>query len=121
MMGYCDNAWISDYNFAALLSRGKNVNLPKWHQPTNTRVALVGLDGNGGSTFGGFSTANTDLGGRQLQTTITDLEGRQSSTKATFASYDHLPGGIVMVQVDDDNVREIEIEEGGIRHLVTLP
>ncbi len=121
MMGYCDNAWISDYNFAALLSRGKNVNLPKWHKEPSRRVALIGLDGKGGATFGGFSVASTQLGGRQLPTTITDLEGRQSSVKATFASYDHLPGGLVMVQIENDDVREIDIEEAGVRHHVTLP
>lgn len=121
MMGYCDNVWISDYNFAALLARGKNVNLPKWHQATPKRIALVGLDGKGGATFGGFSAVTTELGGRQLPTTITDREGRRTSVKASVASYDHLPGGVVMVEVENDDVREIEIDDAGVRHNVALP
>ena len=41
-MGYCDNQWVSDYTYTALLQRGQFVNLPKWQDApvdANKRIA----------------------------------------------------------------------------------
>ena len=50
IMGYCDQKWISDYNFTAFWNRGKNVNLAM-------------TEGNAGGTFA-YDLISVDLDGR---------------------------------------------------------
>jgi hypothetical protein len=117
IMGYCDNQWVSDYTYSAFLNRGKNVNLPRWHGPKQ-RVALVGLDGKGVATFGGFRDAAMGLQGKRVQSRVTHHDGRVAPTDGVFYAWDHLPGGMVLVPVSDESVDTLELELEGVRHVL---
>jgi hypothetical protein len=92
VMGYCDNQFISDYNFAALLARGSNVNLPKWHAASDEPAFLVTFDAEGrgqGSTVASMPAAST---GSRTRVTVVDGDGSHDAQGMLFR-YDHLPGG----------------------------
>jgi hypothetical protein len=121
VMGYCDNTWISDYTYKALLNRAKNVNLPAWHEASSRpkqNVALVSIDGHGNGKWGGFSVAPSRAGGLALPTTLVDEYGRRETTLAHYYEYDHLPGGLAVVDVTDERVSEVEVEIDGVAHVV---
>jgi len=103
IMGYCDNQWISDYTYTALLKRGKFVNLPKWQDaPGDTeRVAydVISVDGAGQATWQQRVTREALRG---LPTVPVHLESHtgQRDVSGHFYRYDHLPGGWLLVPSD---------------------
>lgn len=119
VMGYCDNNWISDYNYKALLARGKNVNLPRWHEPTaRQRMAVVMMNGSGTATFGGVQTVPTGLSGKHLPATVIGAAGKARTTEAVFYAYDHLPGGMAFVPIEEEEPRHLEVKLDGVVHSI---
>ncbi len=119
VMGYCDNNWISDYNFKGLLNRAKNVNLPRWHEPTDRRrMGVVMMNGKGTASFGGVQTVPVGSGGKHLPATVVGSSGAPRATEALFYAYDHLPGGIALVPMDDDAPQHVEVELDGVVHSI---
>ncbi len=115
IMGYCNNQWISDYNFRALLTRGQNVNLPRWHAPARVPAILVGFDGAGKTTWGGATTAEVDLRGEHAPAHVIEPNGARRAVDAHVFRYDHLPGGLVIVPGADADAQRIEIDVDGRR------
>jgi hypothetical protein len=113
IMGYCNAPWISDHNYKALLARGKNVNLPKWHTPTRSRAVLVSIDGLGGATWSGMTELSELVRGTSLPGSYASDDGVERQTTAQYFSWDHLPGGWVLVPVKDVSVRRVTVEIGG--------
>jgi hypothetical protein len=112
MMGYCENNWISDYNFRALLERGKNVNLPRWHEGPRVPAVMLSIDGKGGARWGGETTMPTDLRGMKLDARVFGADGRVGRADAQMFHWDHLPGGIAIVPAERDAHR-IELMVAG--------
>lgn len=104
IMGYCDNQWVSDYTYKALLARGQNVNLPRTHAPTRVRAVMVGIDAAGNATWGGETTASENVRGATVPATVVRSGGARSAVTAQYFKWDHLPGGVAIVpaeQIED--------------------
>ncbi len=116
IMGYCNKQWVSDYTFRALLNRGKNVNLPKYHSNRSSAV-VVGIDGAGTATWGGETQASDALGGRAVAATLVRSNGSRTPAAARYFAWDHMPGGIAIVPGATDGVTQVEVEVDGQRRI----
>jgi len=112
IMGYCDNTWISDYNFRATLERGRNVNLPRWHGEARVPAVMVSVDGDGVAKWGGMTTMPIGLRGTKVSARIFGAAGRVGAADAQMFHWDHLPGGIAIVPAEADAER-IELMVAG--------
>ncbi|MEQ9322515.1 MAG: hypothetical protein RIF41_25335, partial [Polyangiaceae bacterium] len=104
IMGYCDNQWVSDYTFNALLSRGQHVNMPKWQEApaADERVAydVISVNGAGQAEWQQRITRETL---RELPTVPVHLESKTATrdVQGHYYPYDHLPGGWLLVPAGD--------------------
>jgi len=110
MMGYCDNAWVSDYTYSALFDRITAVN---GGQPAQQGAQASG-NGGGSSfrsvTFDGNGVATSvetiTLDKAPTRGAVRDVEYLGTSgqvmarAQAHVYKYDHLPGGIVVMPAD---------------------
>jgi hypothetical protein len=94
MMGYCQPEWVSDYTFAALGARGKNVNLPDWHGPTDVRTRAIMFDGSGHGTFQPLNNAPPRSLG-SIDVTIARGSDKHV-VGGNYVPFDHIPGGILL-------------------------
>jgi hypothetical protein len=121
IMGYCDTQWISDYNYSAFLARGKNVNLPRWHQGSEGRGdgkrahVVVAYDGQSASGWTEVDMARTQ-GSSVTVRAVT--ESGASDIRGQFFRYDHLPGGWLVFEKPATTVKRIETSIEG--RLVSL-
>ncbi len=118
IMGYCDRQWISDHNFAALLARGKNVNLPRLHEGVHEDGAFTATAEHTIAAFDGFgkTTWTTQpmarpIGKPTLATAIT--AAGPTMVEGHFFRYDHLPGGWFVFPKRDVRVERIELSVDG--------
>lgn len=118
IMGYCEQQWVSDYTYKALLNRGQNVNLPKMHGGTRVKAAMVGIDGGGNVTWAGETDASPNLSGRALKAAFIDGRGKRTATTAQYFHYDHLPGGLAIIPGLPAEAVNVEIEIDGAKRLV---
>jgi hypothetical protein len=116
IMGYCDNQWISDYNFANMLARGQFVNQPKLMVPEGERISyeLIAFDETGQARH--ERTIETHLEG--APTVPIHLSDR--NVEAHLYRWDHLPGGWLFVPSDRVVAGHAEIELDGRRIAVDL-
>lgn len=91
IMGYCDDQWISDYNFIALANRGKNVNLAQW-SPGPGSYRVVTFDARLKATVRGTVPADRFTGPPTTPIELTTDRGTRTVMGYAF-QYDHLPGG----------------------------
>ena len=98
IMGYCDNKWISDYNFTALWNRGKNVNLALREPPPQGYFGYdlisVSLDG---STEGRWTRPvrrRRPLVSGEALPVILDGE---KTVRGELFRFDHLPAAWLFV------------------------
>jgi hypothetical protein len=110
MMGYCDPAWISDYQFGKLFDRITAVNAGS----TNFRYGasapeetydLAHVDAEGAVSWQGQVRAAATLRGQALAARWINPARAQRATQAVattahFYAYDHLPGGMLLVKHD---------------------
>lgn len=108
-MGYCDFSWVSDYNYAALLARGSLVNLPRWETAPKNRAAVLSLDADGGLRFGHTVEVPQNLAGARHPARVREHGGAPREVEATVLSFDHLPGGLVIVPNVSEGVSEVEL------------
>lgn len=114
IMGYCEFQWVSDYTYAALLHRGALVNLPRWKEPApERRTAVIHVDAHGARW-----TRTIDSRTRGQHAAAVIVSGQRRSVEAAYYSFDHLPGGLAFVPIDDNAVEAIEIEIDGASMLV---
>ncbi len=95
IMGYCDDQWISDYHYAKLLNRGRNVNLPDWHGPAGgpQSYELITVEGRGKATFQKTVESRRPLSGRAVDVRVRTAGGALETRLGQYFAYDHLPGG----------------------------
>jgi hypothetical protein len=110
IMSYCDDQWISDYNFRALLMRSKNVNLPKFMSPgARVKHGLVTLDGEGAATWqGSVEREALDTRHSSVPVDVTLANGAKKRVDGAFYRYDHLPGGWLMFPTPSGKPRRVE-------------
>ncbi len=119
VMGYCQNVWISDYTYKALFDRVEEVYAPTLVslQPRRFRTVL-----DNGKTLVAHKTAETRrimLGGEERSVDVLDEAGVSvGSTRAHFYPFDHLPGGIYLVEEPEGAYRSMNI--AGAAHAVTV-
>jgi hypothetical protein len=98
IMGYCQNQWISDYNYKKLFTRTQNVNLPLMSFPNGLPVYdVVAFDGLGGVDFVENVKQNRLVGGEKLSVQVRGRDGKTRTTDAAFYPYDHLSGGWIFL------------------------
>jgi hypothetical protein len=97
IMGYCDDQWISDYNYGALSWRALHVNLPRYYQPPTItdayQIVSVGADGRG--RFLG-DVRRGQPGGTAIAVTLVAEGGTRLEVEGRYYRFDHLPGGWLM-------------------------
>ena len=125
IMGYCDDQWISDYNFEALLYRSSHVNAPRLYTPSDSqRFEMVTVDGSGHGTWRRDAGATTALRSTANSTvTVTRTDGSSQQVEGHFFGYDHLPGGWLMFPEQPSDVVSLSATIGGahvkaVRHLL---
>lgn len=100
IMGYCDNQWISDYNFLALHNRGKNVNLASWQLPPEGAFGydVIAIDGAGGARWSQLLERRRPLiNGESVDVIVEGARGTRSEVSAQYYRFDHMPGGWLFV------------------------
>jgi hypothetical protein len=115
MMGYCDNNWVSDYTYAALFDRVAAVNAlvgggsPTGMMPQTYRMAHVDMNGN--VEWGTeIQLAKEPIGGTTRDVTYLDAAGGSLGTRpARFYTYDHLPGGVLLVPTGATTWSQVKI------------
>jgi hypothetical protein len=115
IMGYCDNQWVSDYTFKALLTRGVNVNLPRLGEAPSLPARsyqLVTVDGQGRAQFQVAVPYRASTGGLSLPVLVTTQRGMAAQLEGRFFRYDHLPGGWLLFPQIDGAVRAEAILDG---------
>ncbi|MCC6525240.1 MAG: hypothetical protein IT373_21485 [Polyangiaceae bacterium] len=120
IMGYCDTQWISDYNFAALLARGKNVNLPRYHEPVaRVRYELVAV----GADSAAFAEPAelAPLAGPTVRAKLRRAGGSEVEVGAHYFAYDHLPGGWLLFPAGEERVVRAELALGGRTFVAARP
>lgn len=98
MMGYCPNAWVSDYTYKALYDRTVyvNQNAQAKHATRKFRTVLVNSEG---AHWGG--TVVSAQGG--VATTLERVSdaGDVEQIGAQFYPFDHIPGGMLLVPEEE--------------------
>ena len=97
VMGYCDDVWISDYQYNALLTRATNIQDSMNRRADERTVSgtLIAVDGDGASWTDMPMTWNEGTGQAVPVLLETGLGLRQ--VEGRFVRYDHLPGGWLLV------------------------
>jgi hypothetical protein len=113
IMSYCDNQWISDYNYSGLLSRAKNVNLPLMHGPMARHEILV-VDATGQAAWSDAVDAPEvgDEGGFDVDVTVET--GAVERVTAHYYPYDHLPGGWLIFPTPAERPVRVEAVVDGV-------
>lgn len=113
LMGYCEQVWISDYNYKALFARTQNVNLPVWHGGDLQSATMVTLDGHGGGSWRGASPTSPSLRGVPVTVQLVHERGPATEAHADWFAYDHLPGGWLLLRDVADDVVRVDLDHGG--------
>jgi hypothetical protein len=113
IMSYCENQWISDHNFARLLARAKNVNLPKLGADTGRHLPheLVVVDGLGNADW--RETTQSDLGAGSVDVAVTLETGEVERVRGHYYAYDHLPGGWLLFPSPASRAVRVEADVAG--------
>jgi len=105
IMGYCDDQWVSDHTFNALISRGTAVNLPMKKQPPpldklpvdtvtadKVRYELINIDAHGADWSRSIDATalTTDA---TVALTVRSTGGDATELQGHFFRWDHMPGG----------------------------
>jgi hypothetical protein len=111
IMGYCDDQWISDYNYGKLFTRTQNVNLPSYELPNGPpEYDVVAFDGLGGVDFLDHVHQSRPIEGRKLRVATRDRNGAKHEVEATFLRYDHLNGGWLFLPPGEATEVELELD-----------
>jgi hypothetical protein len=108
IMSYCTNQFVSDYTYKALFERNQLVNQPSLTGALKYQVLAV--DGAGNVEWGDELSFTQPMLEDGVKVSVTDADGRTSEQRGQFYSYDHLPGGWLLVPVNDTPVRGARFE-----------
>jgi hypothetical protein len=107
MMGYCDEAWVSDYTYSALFNRvvavsgGGGAQAAQALPPASaggSAFRIVSFDGDGVATSSESLSLSTTPKGTESEVEYLGDAGRVvARAKGHVYKYDHLPGGMVIM------------------------
>ena len=113
IMGYCEDPWISDHNYNKLFERGASVNGARMQTETAGEYELIGIDGARAATWRNARVRAGRVRGRPVSVRLSG-EATQV-TQGQWFSYDHLPGGWVLVPKPTFYASRAEIaHDGGV-------
>jgi hypothetical protein len=98
IMGYCDDQWISDYQYQKIFNRISTVNgsaKPSFGPPQAYRVGVV--DEGGNVVWRRTTTMEPPKGGEQLVSLRDHQGGELDVVEGHFFPFDHLAGGTIYV------------------------
>ncbi|MFH2010809.1 MAG: hypothetical protein ABI333_29680 [bacterium] len=124
IMSYCENQWISDYNYKAWYARGMNVNLPWFHDesPIEVSYKVVSLDGQGGGVIQpGVRLRSHKLNGTPLEVFVQSKAGRANTITGQYFYWDHLPGGWLFVPEQTFRLDRVELVVEGLPTIAERP
>ncbi len=104
VMGYCNRQWISDYTYDGILHRIEHVNsTAAAAAPESSSRYRVGIvDELGAITWRRYDDIQSRVGGEQRAVQLLDADGTDiGAVTARFYGYDHIPGGMILVPVDN--------------------
>ncbi len=126
IMGYCENQWISAYNYKALLERGSNVypasvggSSAATALPPSTG-ALVVLDHTGKATWRSGARPMPAEGGETVEVVLETPLGARPAQARLFR-FDHLDGGWLFIPNADATATAARIELPDAPLRVTAP
>ncbi|UJR86128.1 M66 family metalloprotease [Sandaracinus amylolyticus] len=108
VMGYCDDQWISDYNYRLIFDRIRGVRGSASLSGAPTRYATVVVDVDGSLSWGSEVELVVPPDGDALDATWTSASG-EIAVDATLLPVSHVDGGILYVPVPDTSVTAITI------------
>jgi hypothetical protein len=110
-MGYCQNQWISDYQYKKLFTRTQNVNLESFSLPNGLPVYdVVAFDGLGGVDFVENVKHNRPITGTRVPVKVLGRDGVKRTTDAAFFAYDHLKGGWLFLPAGVADEVSVEVD-----------
>jgi len=96
MMSYCTPIWLSDYTFYALMERIQDVSKQNLVGPVPHQTLTLAPDGV--TTMGSELAFDDTSGAPRIDVQLFDEDGLQAgATTAAFLPYDHLAGGMVIL------------------------
>ena len=123
MMAYCSNEWVSDYTYAGLLFRGKNVNLPDIQgangrpiqrpQPARVDHELILIDGQGRGDWKRSVKRQAVGPAGSIPVSLRTLDGQTIQARGHYYRYDHLPGGWLFFPKPAVSVNRAELSVDG--------
>jgi hypothetical protein len=96
IMGYCDDLWISDYQYRALHERGRHVNVG-FGSPVRSTWDVVAVDGQGVAIWGGEIDRTRGVAGHPVDVEVVDADGSIRIARGAYTRWDHIPGGLLLV------------------------
>lgn len=116
IMSYCDNQFISGYNYTSLFARGQNVNSPKIiGAPAD--YWIVASDGLGSTRWQKTRFAGIPSG-QEVEVTVDTSSASGLVSKAWYTPYDHLDGGWLFLPASVGEITRIEHAAGGARQVL---
>lgn len=100
IMGYCENQWISDYNFIKLYDRVKNVNTVSWQPPAagSFDYDVIVVDGSGQARWAqSIERSRPLISAEAIDVTLDSKISGGTTVRAEYYRFDHIPGGWLFV------------------------
>lgn len=99
LMGYCDNTWISDYNYRKFFARTQVLAQTSMyvHQGTSRRWRAFFVRPDGTLHDVGTSERTMEPGGQRVRVDARSKSGDKRMIDGVFLPADHLPGGMLLV------------------------
>jgi hypothetical protein len=103
MMGYCDQTWISDYNYGAIFDRLQYANSSAYmiiddpeRTPGEYQTLIVDYDGS--LVLGTVRDLKRPPMSPKRTATLVDSAGKETKVTGFWQGVDHLPGGFLLVK-----------------------
>ena len=116
IMGYCQNQFVSDYNYIAFHQRGQNVNLEYVHEGPEVTYDMIAVDGEGNVQWGDPIVRTRPYDGTPLTVNASGDDGA-TTVEARFLRWDHLPGGVLFVPREASAPSKLEFSIDGVKSI----
>lgn len=110
VLGYCDDAWISDFNYARIFERIRAVRgTAALVSGAVERYATIVVDVDGSLSWGDDVELAAPPSGERVAATWSAPSGITASAEAIFVAVSHVAGGIVYVPLETPGADRVEL------------